>query len=394
MSGNESELPPRETNAPLAGQANEDHEGGGESVGRRTFLWRASALTLTIPGLGAALTACSSPEQQGQHAPAAPPDTGARPSPPRHVRNPDSKLDTALHHGPPGNTTSTNAPNPLSTPLTRVDPTLPPLPSSHVLPLHFHAREAPVRVSSDTVVAGWTFEGDIPGPFIHCRVGDEVQFTLTNEAIVPHSMDFHAAQINPKVAFRSAIKGASVSYSFKPRNAGAFLYHCGTAPVLMHLGSGMFGVIVVSPREPLPRAREFVLVQNEFYLGDAVAGVHPFDYSKMLSAPPDIVAFNGRPDQYSREPIRVKVGERVRFWVVTAGPTLPCAFHIVGEQFDSVYLGAPPSGAIHGVQTWSVPAGGGHCFELTCDVPGEFPFVNHAFGHGQKGAIGYLVVEA
>ncbi len=41
-----------------------------------------------------------------------------------------------------------------------------------------------------------------------------------------------------------------------------------------------------------------------------------------------------------------------------------------------------------------VPAGGGMCFELVADIPGEFPFVNHAFGHGQKGAIGYLLVEA
>ena len=61
--------------------------------------------------------------------------------------------------------------------------------------------------------------------------------------------------------------------------------------------------------------------------------------------------------------------------------------------FDTVYMGAPPGTPIRGVQTWDVPAGGGMCFELDCDIPGEFPFVNHGFGHGQKGAIGFLVVE-
>ncbi|HEY7877027.1 MAG TPA: multicopper oxidase domain-containing protein [Gemmatimonadaceae bacterium] len=369
-----------------------------DPTSRRAFLRRASALTLAVPGLGAALTACSPQEKQTTPANAHPQNTGAARHDSALVRNPDSKLDTALHHGAPhAATTSTNAPaprNPRSTPLLRVDPTLPPLATSHSLDLHFHAREAPIRISNDIVVAGWTFEGNIPGPIIHCRVGDDVTFTLTNESVIPHSMDFHAAQINPKVAFRSVIKGGSVSYAFKPRYVGAFLYHCGTAPVLMHLGSGMFGAIIVSPRHPLPPAREFVLIQSEFYLGAPLNGVYPFDYHKMLSAPPDIVAFNGRPDQYSREPIRVKVGERVRFWVVTAGPTLPCAFHIVGEQFDTVYIGSPPTQHIRGIQTWNVPPGGGMCFELTCDVPGEFPFVNHAFGHGQKGAIGYLVVEA
>jgi nitrite reductase (NO-forming) len=113
----------------------------------------------------------------------------------------------------------------------------------------------------------------------------------------------------------------------------------------------------------------------------------------MLGTLPDFVTFNGRPNQYVKDPIRVRLGDRVRFWVVNAGPTHPCNFHVVGEQFDTVYLGAPPGNSIRGVQTWDVAPGGGMCFELLCDVRGEFPFVNHGFGHGQKGSIGFLVVE-
>jgi nitrite reductase (NO-forming) len=207
-------------------------------------------------------------------------------------------------------------------------------------------------------------------------------------------MDFHAAQIDPKVAFRSIARGQTVSFTFRPKWAGAFMYHCGTSPVLMHLGSGMYGAIIVSPERPLPPAKEFVLVQSEFYLGPPNAnGVRPFDYNKMLSTLPDFVAFNGRPLQYVDNPIRVRVGDRVRFWLVNCGPTHPCSFHVVGEQFDTMYLGAPPGSPIRGVQTWDVAPGGGMCFELLCDIPGEFPFVNHGFGHGQKGAIGFLVVE-
>lgn len=358
---------------------------------RRAFLKRASALSLAIPGMGAALASCrAGPEERGGAA------TGATEQEASHrARNPDSKLDTVLHRqGGHAVTSAAGADSAAAAAVfQRYDPTLPPLGRESTIRLHWHAREAPVRVGSDTVVAGWTFEGNTPGPIVHCRVGDTVEFTLTNDVDIPHSMDFHAAQIDPKVAFRSVPKGQSITYTFKPRYAGAFLYHCGTAPVLMHIGAGMFGAIVVSPREPLPPAREFVLIQSELYLDDAKNGVRAFDYGKMLEGEPDFVVFNGRPDQYSREPIHVKVGERVRFWVLSAGPTLGSAFHIVGEQFETVYLGSPPGNAIHGVQTFSVPAGGGMCFELVCDIPGEFPFVNHAFGHGQKGAIGYLVVE-
>lgn len=351
---------------------------------RRAFLSQASSLGLVIGGT--ALIGCKNENQQGSNNQQ--PQAASRGS-----HNPDSRLDTSLAH-PRTPTSATGAAVTPNVAFQRFDPILPPLPAGRTIDLHWHAREAPVRISESTVVAAWTFEGNSPGPIIHCRVGDTINFTLTNDVGVPHSMDFHAAQIDPKVAFRSAAQGQSVSYTFKPKYAGAFLYHCGTAPVLMHLGSGMFGAIIVSPAEPLPPAKEFVLIQSEMYLSpvSATTGIRAFDYQRMLATVPDFVVFNGRPDQYINEPMRVNTGDRVRFWVANAGPTHPCNFHIVGEQFDTVYLGAPPGNAIHGVQTFDVAAGGGMCFELTCDVPGEFPVVNHGFGHGQKGAIGILAV--
>ena len=353
---------------------------------RRGFLTQASALSMIVGG--AALAGCTTER------PAVPDSTGATAPLQAQAQNANSRLDTAMKapHAP-SSATAASTSGASSASFARFNPELPELSDERTLRLHWHAREVPIRISDDTVVAAWTFEGDVPGPIVHCRVGDTVEFTLTNDAAVPHSMDFHAAQIDPRTAFRSVAKGQSVSYTFRPKWAGAFVYHCGTAPVLMHIGSGMYGALIVSPREPLPPAKEFVLVQSEYYLEEPQNGIRAFDYSKMLGTMPDFVTFNGRPNQYVKEPIHVKVGDRVRFWVVDAGPTHPCHFHVVGEQFDTVYLGAPPASAIRGVQTFSVSAGGGMCFELVCDVPGEFPFVNHGFGHGQKGAIGFLVVE-
>jgi nitrite reductase (NO-forming) len=374
-----------------------------EPQSRRTFLSQASALSLAIPGVGAALAACSPPgggtdTSRAATANAPAQQTGASGAATQGgtPHNSDSRLDSAVlqrehHTGTSATGTATQGAQQAA--FRRFDPALPPLASGGLLRLHWHAREAPVRIMDDTVVAAWTFEGDVPGPIVHTRVGDTVEFTLTNDADIPHSMDFHAAQIDPKVAFRSVAKGQSVTFKFTPKFAGAFMYHCGTAPVLMHIGSGMFGAIIVSPREPLPAAKEFVLVQNEFYLADVANGTRASSYQKMLDTLPDFVCFNGRPSQYVKEPIRVKVGDRVRFWVVSAGPSHPCNFHVVGEQFDTVYLGAPPGTPIRGVQTFSAPPGGGMVYELVCDVAGEFPFVNHGFGHGQKGAIGILVVE-
>jgi nitrite reductase (NO-forming) len=363
-----------------------------QSTSRRAFLTRASVLVASLPMAEAAVTGCTNPTPVAR-APGGPQDQTATATTPSE--NPDSRLDSSLKSGQPSASSATpgavNAPP--TVPFHWYDPALPPLTSERTKQIHMTVREVPIRVTADTIVAGWTFDGSIPGPILHVRRGDTVEFTLTNQGSIPHSMDFHASQLDPKTAFQSAPPGHSVSYTFRPRYAGVFLYHCGTAPVLMHIGSGMFGAMVVDPPTPLPPAREFVLVQNEYYLAAAANGVSQFDYIKMLATVPDYVAFNGGPSQYQSKPLRVRRGERVRFYVVAAGPNHPCSFHIVGKQFDTVYLGAPPGNSIQGVQTFSVAAGGGMIFEFIADIPGEFPFVNHAFGHGQKGAIGILVVE-
>lgn len=258
------------------------------------------------------------------------------------------------------------------------------------------AREVDLPIDNKgTIYHAWTFDGQVPGPVVHVTEGDTVNVTLRNDKNNhnSHSIDMHAAQVDVLKDFEPVKPGSEGKYTFVATHPGVFFYHCGADPMVQHIARGMFGAIIVDPATPLPAAKEFVLVQNEYYLAPAANGVQASDYNKMLAMNPDVVCFNGRPGQYQDAPIRVKRGDRVRMYVLSAGPSHPCNFHIVGEQFDTVYLGAPPSSAIHGVQTFSVAPGGGMIFEFVADVAGEFPFVNHGFGHGQKGAIGVLQVE-
>jgi nitrite reductase (NO-forming) len=342
---------------------------------RREFLMKSSAGAI-VPFI---LAACHPDEPKRERDHEDERQANQQGGPATALRNPDSRLDTGGHANVRQSTRAAeHTPN---VAFHRFDPALPPVSAQRTLKIEFTAQEVPLKISDDTTVAAWTFDGDT------------VEFTLVNHGSIPHSMDFHAAVIDPKVAFRSVAPGQPVSYTFRAKYPGAFLYHCGTSPVLMHIGSGMVGAIVVDPPSPLPPAEEYVLVQSEYYLGNAVGGVQPFDYAKMLATVPDYVAFNGRPGQYLTAPIKAKVGDRIRFYVVNAGPTHPCNFHVVGEQFDTVYLGAPPAMPLRGIQTFAVAPGGGMIFEMLADIPGEFVFVNHGFGHGQKGAIGIIQVE-
>jgi nitrite reductase (NO-forming) len=246
-------------------------------------------------------------------------------------------------------------------------------------------------VAPGVVYEAWTFDSAVPGPVVRVTVGDTVEFTLVNDSPMLHSMDFHAAEIAPSRAFVNVNPGDSLSFRFVARVPGAFMYHCGTAPTAAHIANGMYGAIIVDPARPLPPAREFVVVQSEFYMTPSTGEGIPrrLDWNRMLNLSPDYIVFNGVAAQYSAKPIEVDVGERLRFYVVNAGPNRVSAFHIVGSMLDRIYVGGF-SAPIEGVQTWNVPVGGGAIFEAHLAEEGFYPFVTHAFADATKGAVGVL----
>lgn len=254
------------------------------------------------------------------------------------------------------------------------------------------AKDATVYVAKDVTYAGWTFNGTIPGGPIRLVVGDEVTVTVRNEAAMAHSLDTHAAQTPPNVNYPIVQPGDEFSWTFTPSHPGAYMYHCGTPPVLMHIASGMYGAMIVDPAEGWSPAQEICLVQSEFYLVDGADGVKTPDFGKMMQqyGAMDYVTFNGYANQYVEYPIQVKVGEPIRIFVVNAGPNVWSSFHVVGGIFDAAYVNANPANKLVGLQSISIGPGDGACVELTLKEPGTYPAVNHAFGHAQHGAIALL----
>jgi nitrite reductase (NO-forming) len=272
-----------------------------------------------------------------------------------------------------------------------VDPHAPPRTEAALRRVRIEIRHATMTIAPGVAYDAWTFDGRVPGPMLRATVGDTIDFTLINRAPIPHSMDFHAAEIAPNRAYVNVLPGDSLHYRFVARIPGAFLYHCGTAPVAMHIANGMYGAIIVDPKRPRTPAREFVLVQSEFYArkaGGPDTSLQALDWQKLLSLAPDLVTFNGRAAQYATAPLPVRAGELLRLYVVNAGPNRTSAFHVVGAIFDRVYLDASSTPSLSGVQTVDVPVGGGAIFEVRLAEPGEYPFVTHAFADATKGAVG------
>jgi nitrite reductase (NO-forming) len=276
------------------------------------------------------------------------------------------------------------------------DATLPPAPAGPVANIHLTLKDMTVQIAPGVEYNTWSFSGHgAPGPILHVRQGQLVKMTLTNGGAIPHSIDFHAARIVPNVAFRDVDPGKSFSFQFRATDPGVFMYHCGTKPVLMHIANGMYGAIVVSPAKPLPPVdKNYVLVASEWYMTtDGIKQPASFDMAKAHAMEPDWTTFNGYANQYVTHPLTAKPGERVRLWVVAAGPTLDTDFHVVGTVFDRAWPNANVTGTPqHGVQTVQVPAGGGGVFDVRIDQPGLYPFVSHAFAHVDLGQVGLLKI--
>ena len=255
------------------------------------------------------------------------------------------------------------------------------------------AQETTVYVAKDVAYAGWSFGGTIPSRPIRVVEGDTVKVTVKNQATMAHSLDTHAAKTPPNKNYPIVMPGEEYEWEFVPKYPGAYMFHCGTPPVLMHIGAGMYGAWIVDPKEGWPPAQELVLVQSEFYLaGDG--DVRTPDFAKLMQyGNLDYVVFNGYANQYVETPIPVRVGELIRIFVVNAGPNSWSSFHVVGTIFDAAYVNANPHNKQIGLQSMTIGPGDGACVEFILDEPGTYAAVNHAFGHAQHGAIALLKAE-
>ena len=248
----------------------------------------------------------------------------------------------------------------------------------------------------------WTFNGAVPGPTLHGRIGDTFVVTLVNHGSMGHSIDFHAGAVAPDAVMRTIAPGGSLTYRFTADRAGVWMYHCSTMPMSAHIAAGMNGAVVIEPNGLAGRRQQL--------RARAVRGV-PRRRRPLIGAR-GRCAGGGRehPErrgvQRRREPVRcapltARVGDRVRFWVLAAGPNRGSSFHVVGAQFDTVWkegayllrAGVDPFGDTGGgSQVLDLAAAQGGFVELTPREAGHYPFVTHAMADAERGARGILLV--
>ncbi|MFW5966753.1 MAG: copper-containing nitrite reductase [Persicimonas sp.] len=263
------------------------------------------------------------------------------------------------------------------------------------------SEEVIAEVEDGTTYEMWTYNGTVPGPMLRVKEGDDVIVNVDNheDSSMSHSIDFHAVtgpgggaevlQVPP---------GERRSLKFNAKQAGLYVYHCATPHIPTHLARGMYGLILVEPKEGLePVDHEYYVVQGEYYT-DAKPGTkgHQTENSdRLFEEQPTYVVYNGRVGSLTGDrAMTADVGDTVRVFYGVGGPNTTSAFHVIGEIFDRVY----PEAALlnepkKNVQTTTVPPGGATMVEFEVDYPGSYLFVDHALTRLDKGAVGILNVE-
>ncbi|WP_227468254.1 multicopper oxidase domain-containing protein [Microbacterium sp. YJN-G] len=279
---------------------------------------------------------------------------------------------------------------------TPYDAVLPPLPASDgpvTRELTLTVRDEEKEVSPGITQTLWTYNGSAPGPLLHGKVGDRFVITLENKASMGHSIDFHAGALAPDRPMRTIAPGESLTYTFTATRAGIWMYHCSTMPMTAHIANGMYGGVIIEPDDLPAVDRSYVLVQGEYYLGDHDGGM--VDMDRVATRNPDLVTFNGYANQYDHAPLPATVGERVRVWVLDAGIERPSSFHVIGGQFDTVWVEGAyllNRSETTGSQALGLQPAQGGFVELNFPEAGSYPFVSHFMIDAERGAHGLFTV--
>jgi FtsP/CotA-like multicopper oxidase with cupredoxin domain len=191
------------------------------------------------------------------------------------------------------------------------------------------AYDKEIEIVPGVKFAAWTFNGRVPGPTLRAREGDQLRIHFVNAGTHPHTIHFHgihpavmdgAPGIGEEIGGGLVDVGEEFTYEFDARPFGLHLYHCHASPLAGHIAKGLYGAFIVDPPGGRPVADELVMVQNAFDPN--------FDEDNEVYAV-NTVAFH-----FTYEPVRVRLGELVRIYLVNIVELDPInSFHIHGNFF-------------------------------------------------------------
>jgi FtsP/CotA-like multicopper oxidase with cupredoxin domain len=235
--------------------------------------------------------------------------------------------------------------------------------------------------------AAWTFNGRVPGPTLRCREGELLRIHFVNEGSHAHTVHFHGIHrslmdgvpgIGEDAGGGLIQPGQRFTYEFDATPFGLHVYHCHAFPLAEHISKGLYGVLVVDPKEGRPDADELVLVQNAF--------------DPNFDGDNDVYAVNTVAFHYQYDPIRVRRDHLVRLYLVNMVELDPInTFHVHGNFFHRF----PTGTSLEPTEYTDIVAqvqGQRDVLELRFPYTGRYMFHAHKTEFAELGWMGFFEV--
>lgn len=191
-------------------------------------------------------------------------------------------------------------------------------------------------------VLAYAFNEQVPGPRLQFTVGDRVRIRVTNDLPEATSVHWHGLDVpngmdGPAEITQDPIEpGESFTYEFGVEQAGTFFYHSHAAADRQQ-ALGLYGALLVAPREPEPPVAADVVVQLQEW---TVRAGWTFPAMPMEGLLPNFFTINGKAWP-ATETIRVRVGDQVRVRFIGSG-AFAHPMHIHGGPFEIVATDGNP----------------------------------------------------
>jgi FtsP/CotA-like multicopper oxidase with cupredoxin domain len=187
----------------------------------------------------------------------------------------------------------------------------------------YSLRAAPSQIEivpNGSATGVWAYNGQVPGPVLHARVGERVRVSVTNALPEPTTVHWHGVRVTnamdgvPDLTQARIQPGGSFEYSFVPRDPGTFWYHPHYR-TSEQVERGLQGVLIVDDENPAPWSRDVVWVLDDWRLTGTSEvdpnfnGMHDVMMNGRWG---NVVTVNG----HVSEQLKVRAGERIRLRLV------------------------------------------------------------------------------
>ncbi|KUG57253.1 multicopper oxidase family protein [Nesterenkonia jeotgali] len=193
-----------------------------------------------------------------------------------------------------------------------------------VLDLALEAAPTRVRIGAREASVQ-AFNSSLPGPTLRVRGGDTLRVAMTNGLEAPTNLHVHGLHVSPEGngdnPFVSIEPGESFDYEYvlpQDHAPGTYWYHPHRhGHVADQIAAGLYGAIVVEDPDPVPVARERVLVVSDITLDGSGNLTEVSPPQRMMGREGETVLVNGQ----VRPEAAAAPGERELWRVVNACPS-------------------------------------------------------------------------